>query len=605
MTSTMHSKNRFIPSRTCTLALLIASASGTTLGQDRVSTYWNGATSGMFEDESLWSFNNRDFKLFGDQSPAGGDIWLSFDVDYELYIEDDGSSPQIRTAIEELLITEDGLIAGYNFRMVPFVQSGTNGSFVNYGTIRGDGGDVRISGTTNYGTIHANGGEVSTGNNNFGTYLVTAGAHLKQASGGSNSQFYNAGLIDVRGVGAIFQVDTQYLRGELERRDQWANYGTLRITDSGTARLGRMVLSDLGTVERDASSRIEITGLFDLEGQTINASTFAGDLWIGDGYPNISGPDRGELTNGTIDLTGNWLHFGNRAGYITQSTIIGGDIILDPTIHGEEYSALVIDDIDIRDGGIIMTENSLLTFGEQTVENQQYNYDQYITTLHNSGTQSDVSISTGDLILGEESFISGHMRLGIGFNSNRRIINHGTILSTALSGRLDLYAQTVNHGLIKFQDNEMISNASVENKDDLIFDNSAIRLFSIDNYSNLEIINGSTLSLTRDLVLMQDSVLSIDATAGEVSISTQRDLYIDGVLNLDLSLVTEAGFYTLFQSVNAYGDFDTINIIGLQEGLVFDFLSPQSGLYKVSAIPAPTTIACLGLGLLAAGRRRQ
>jgi len=589
-------------------AALLAGLSGMCFGQDRVKTYWDGATSGMFEDESLWRLklpNWQQYNPFGQQSPMGSDIWVSSTVDYDIHIEDTGSRREFRTVVEELEIAENATVSGFNFWVRPFVQNGINGSFVNYGTIRGDGGDVRVNGTTNFGTIHANGGEIEYIGNNFGRFLVTENALFLSTVLEHGSEFIvrNHGLIEVRGEGAIYQVETSGIRGQTDRQDYWANNGTLRVTDSGTARLGRMVLSDLGTIERDSSARIEITGLFDLEGQTINADTFHGDAWLTYGYPGFSGPDRGEITNGTIDLTGNWLHFGNFSGFITHSTVIGGDIVLDPALHGEAGAGLVIDDIDIINGGIVLAENSVVTFAEQTVIDGMHYYNQSITTLHNSGEQAWIGVSRGRLHLGKDALISGHVQFGIGSYTTRKIFNEGTILSTALSGRLDLYANTENHGLIMIQDNEMISGAHILNESDLIFDNSDIRLYSIENHSILNIINGSTLRLSRDLVLSQDSILTIDANNLQPSITLFGTLELGGILNLHLDAISRDGNYQLFDADTTVGDFDTINIFGLMDGLTFFGLDTTTGYYTI--IPSPGSIGCLGFGILALSRRRR
>ena len=505
-------------------------------------------------------------------------------IDFDIRFENGGL---LITHVDGLEILEGVTVSGIGIGLSPEwgrFPDFDPASFINRGTIRHDGGESRITYTQNFGLVDVVSGQMDWRGDNEGTILVKSGASLftKVWDNGVDLFFHNSGLIDVSGEGARYEVKGSFFFDDNPSQDYWSNSGTLRVTDHAFARLGSLNIRDFGTFERDETARIEITGQINLDGTIIDSNTFQGETWLTYDNPGGSGGDRGEITDGTIDLTGDWLKFSQYYGFVSNTAFVGGDLYINPDSEGIRSSQVVLDDISIKDGGIILGKFGHVGFGEQDFEDRVSFYNSSITTDHAVGDQSRVRLHRAKLHLGTAAYISGNLDLGYASSSPNDIYNEGHIFLAAGSGRLDIMTAVENHGTIASEGNSRMSFQTLNNFGILRLDNASVTGGTIVNESVIKLVGQSVLSVNGSVTLLEKSELSINAAHFRSSINTLRAFEFNGILSLDLSEISENGTYQLFEAQSFLGDFDTINVTGLGDSLYFAGFDAIIGAYTVA-----------------------
>jgi len=513
-------------------------------------------------------------------------ITVSETVDYDIHFDNTTDRRnELITHVDGLEISAGATISGRNF----WVQAEGGGfpdwlpaSFINHGTIRLDGGEARINMPGNSGIVHANGGLVRFRGDNDGTLLATVGAELyaEVTNNGADQFHHNTGLIEARGEGAVFRIDGSFPIQKDGNEDFWSSTGTVRIVESATGQFGSVNLQELGTIERDASARIEISGRLNLDGGTLDQNTFHGLTYLADPEPLISGNSEGEIVNGIIDVSGNWLrYFGFYIG-IGNSEIIGGDLLIDPSSYGGTFTRVLLGDITIRDGDLVLGTNGNVIFQEIIYDDGIVNFNGTINTI-TTGTQLNVGVGSSRLNLGVEARIEGKIKLGVWGGASVLVYNEGTILSDVLTGRVDTVCSVENHGLVGIRLSAMTSVGTFRNEGFVRIDFSAFDGQTFENNSTLEIARASSITLSRDLVLEAGSDISVDALSFQQSITVNQTMTLGGALHVDLSRIVEPGTYQLYSAQTVLGEFDSVSISALSDDLVFKGLE-TSGAYTIS-----------------------
>jgi hypothetical protein len=529
------------------------------------------------------------------QTTSGGkDLITQSTIDYDIRFENTSDRRnELITNIDGLEITKDATISGMDFWLKPEGSGFPNflpASFINNGTVRLDGGESRIEYTINNGLIDVAGGELRMYGDNQGTMTVqeNASLYIYVTDNGTDVFFNNTGLIDVSGSGAKFEIDGSFFFNDPLNQDYWSSTGTLSVTDHARARIGSFKLSELGTFIRDETARIEITGQVNLDGGTMNADTFQGDVHLTYDNPGGSGGDRGEITNGIIDVAGDWLKFSEYYGYISHTEFIGGDLYVDVDFAETRFSKVIFDDISIRDGGLVLGPNGNIAFGEQNYQDGTSYFNNSLTTVTN-GQQLDVRFSAlNRLDLGPDAFVAGKLKLGLGGGQSALIYNEGAIHSDALTGRVDILCSIENHGLVSVRSHLMTCWWDFVNEDLVKIEFGRLEGNSFENNATLEITLASAMDLSGDLLLGENSDISIDALSFQESITVGQTMSLDGTLHLDLSRIVEPGTYQLYSAQTVIGEFDSVSVSALPEGLVFKGLN-MDGSYTIS-LPCPADL---------------
>ncbi len=539
---------------------------------------------------------------------GSNNITIESTIDFDIRFENSSTRRnELITHVDGLVITEGVTISGSNFWLSPEGSGYPDwlpASFINNGTIRLEGGDARISSTRNLGLIDVVAGELTLFGDNEGTIKVHEGASLDSyvSTNGTDVRFLNTGFIDVSGPGANLEIYGFFPGKDGTDFDYWTNEGTVRLSDHARARIGSMSLAGVGDFQRDATSRIEITGGFNLGGATMDSNTFDGDVHITYDNPGGSGGARGEITNGTIDLTRDWLKFTHYYGYISDTEFIGGDLVIS-TEPGNTWSpTVVLDDFTIRDGGLILGDNGHIGFGEQYGSDGISFFDTSLTTTNSEGKIA-VWLFDRVLQLGTSAFVSGNLDLGLSSNTTHSIYNEGLVVSTATSGDLDMYLVFNNHGTVASSDNELMSFQTFNNYREMLLDNAWVSGNTLTNESNITLINQSSITIYRNLSLTEDSELNIEAIDDRASMVAHRTLIFEGVLNLDLTAITTNGIYQLFTAETFIGDFSAINITNLLDNLEFAGFDATTGTYSI--VPSPSSFFALSLGVISRTRRKR
>ncbi|MGJ8635362.1 MAG: hypothetical protein ACSHX5_00760 [Phycisphaerales bacterium] len=539
-------------------------------------------------------------------STGGNHITIESNIDFDIRIENPSTRrTEIITHVDGLEIAEGVTISGTDFYLSPQGSGWPDylpASFINKGTIRIEGGGSQIISTQNLGLVDVVGGDLRYASNNEGTIRVHEGAALTThvTNNGTDIHFTNSGLIEVSGPGSYLEI-TGNFSADNPDKEVWTNSGLISVSDHALVRFGSLNLSGLGNFERDSTSRIEITGRFNLGGSTIDSNTFGGDLHLTYDNPGGSGGYRGEITNGTIDLSGDWLKFSDYHGYISNVEFTGGDLLVDVEPGGTQYTKVIFDDITIRNGGLVLGQNGHIGFGEQYYDDGISFFNSRLSTLSTS-TQMNVRLHGGDLHLGAAAFVTGHMRF-IGLHPARIIRNEGFIVSTEDSGRLTFNPTVENYGVIGSSDNTITTFQTLNNYGFLRLDDAYVSMQSMTNNSTITLIDLSTLVLSQDLVLHEGSELNIEAVDYRSSINVEQSLTLAGTLNLDLNRIEKAGVYRLLNAEIFIGDFSSINITNLLDNLEFAGFDATTGTYSI--VPSPSSFFALSLGVISRTRRKR
>lgn len=528
-------------------------------------------------------------------------------IDFDILFENGGA---LSTNTDGLVIKEGVTIQGNAVSLGAIegrFPNYTPASFINHGTVTLGSGESTFTLVENYGTVEVYGGELNwRRSDNHGTVNVRDGAEFTNfvTNNGTPIRFHNSGIIDVSGKGTRYETTDSFITGNEFTGSYWSNSGTLRVTDHARARLGWFNISDLGNLERDATARIEITGRVDLEGTTAGAATFGGETWLTYDNPGGSGGMRGELRNGRLDLSGDWLKFSRDYGYLKDIEIVGGDFLIEGDPASYASPLVTLDNVTVSGGGIVLGSHGHVGFGSQSLTDDGFFFNSSIRTTHRSGVQSEVSFNGGNLHLGESAYVTGNLDFGRNNYTYQKVINDGIIISTNTSGRLEILATLDNHGVVASSGNTSMTFRQLNNFGSLLVDNALMNGWSVENTSFIDLAGTGRLNLSGVFIMLDESELNIDALMNSASIVASFGMTLGGTLNLDLSRIDSVGIYTLFESQAFEGDFDVINISGLDEQFEFGGFDSASGTFTVVPSPAGISVAACG-GLIVLRRRRS
>lgn len=527
---------------------------------------------------------------------AGRNLITESTIDYDIRFDNSSDRRyELMTHVDGLEISEGVTISGRDFWLTP-VFSGfpdfNPASFVNRGVIRVEGGESRISYTQNLGVVEVTGGSLNWRGDNEGTLRANGGAELFTyvSNNGGDFRFHNSGLIEVTGEGSRFEILGSFITGNDVDGTYWSNSGTLRVIDHARARLGTLNLNDLGRFESDPTARIEITGQIDLDGLTADASTFNGDAWLTYSNPGGSGGIRGELRNGRVDPSGDWLKFSQDYGYLSDVEIVGGPLVIAGDSSPVANPLVILDNVTVQTGGIVLGANGHVGFGAQVPDVDPQYYNSSISTTHSGGPQSVVHYNGGDLHLGPLAYVSGNLDFGQTAYVSLRIINEGQIVTTMTSGRLDVLSTLDNHGTVSSTQSSRMTIRQLNNFGTLVLDDAMLTGWSVENSSLVDLVGIGQLDLSGVFEMESDSQIDLDAQRFRASVVASVGVIFGGSMNLDLSAIDAPGTYLLFDSKSYEGGFDSIQVTGLAAGLEFMGFDSSSGQFTVDSCPADLTL---------------
>lgn len=506
----------------------------------------------------------------------------TIDFDIEL-INTSDRSMHMGTSVDNLEISKGATISGQAFTLESsngvFVDDRGPGSLINFGTIRSDGGDSSVTKTQNFGTVQAAGGVLSWSGHNDGSMIVDPGAKLvlNVSDNGGVADFINFGSIIVDGPGAVLEVNYNFL-SPFENNELWSNAGQITLSNGAKARLSSLGLSGIGNIVRDESSTIEIIGNLNLEGGIADQHSFNGPIIVRgplETFTHLAG----KVTNGTIDLQGDWFSFEGQLGSIADITFIGGDFLITPPDQSPATVPFVwvrAQNISVPDGDIVLDNGVWLSMTNIVYTGEELRLEEDVRTVDRSGPQAVLGIYSGEeLILGPQSTVTGSIRVGSGSYTTRRLRNEGLIHSSFLSGAINVDAPLENRGTLRSYYND-ITTQDITNTGTLDAWFGDIRCNQLINAGNLLLKTYGELKSTSMVQLTETSFTQIAyAYNSNPSIVASIGVELDGDLELDLDLVTQPGIYQLISSPSITGRFAHVLVLGLHEGLVFNGINPD------------------------------
>ena len=530
-------------------------------------------------------------KLVFDSPLFTSNLGVNETIDYDIELINTSDWPlHMGTSIDNLLISKGATISGIAFTLESsngaFVDYRGPGSLVNQGTIRSDGGDSSVTKTQNLGTVRATGGILSWTGDNDGSMIVDPGAKLivRVSDNGEVTGFSNRGSIVVDGPGAVLEVNYNFFSPS-ENNELWSNPGQISLSNGGKARLSSIGISGIGNIVRDDSSTIEIIGNLNLEGGIADQTTFNGPIVVRgplETFTHLAG----KVTNGTIDLQGDWLSFEGQFGSIADVTFIGGDFLLTPQNQSQGTVPFVwvrAQNISVPDGDIVLDNGVWLSMTNILFTGEKLRLDEDVRTVDRSGPQAVLGIYGGEeLILGPQSTVTGSIRVGSGSYTSRRLRNEGLIHSSFLSGALNVEAFLENLGTLRSYYND-ITTQDITNSGTLDAWFGDIRCDQLINSGDILLKSFGELKSTSLIQLTQSSFVHIDfADNSNPAITANIGVELDGDLELDLDLVTQPGIYQLIASQSIKGQFAHVRVIGLHEGFAFNGIN-SDGSFEITA----------------------
>ena len=522
-------------------------------------------------------------------------VHVNSTIDYDIRFEPDTDLAEFRTGELDIEIAEHATISGTHLLVsgatgrLPFTHTGW---FINHGTLHHQGGQGTLFRATNLGTLRVSAGDFQVYDANDGLMEVNQGGHLFTTiylSGDNSRSYINRGTIDIQGEGSTFSVIANGDR--YGREDLWHNEGTIRVTDSGTLRLSAMNIDALGTLQRDSSATIQLTDYLYLNGATIDRNSFGGELVLESTVPgstSTSNPN-GIIYGGKIDIAGDWLKSRGEWAGLSHTEVINGNLVVGELItrtatHSGTRAVINLDEVSIRDGDLLIGHNADVKFWSMdgSMGNDGITYfNERIRTTTNLEVNAQLWVNTNQLWIGKDSVIEASVDFRGSGGSVIRLFNEGQIRATAQTGTVSFLVGTENRGTISAINSGIGSSGTFQSFGTLLLDNSTFLGYDLTNGGLIQMLGNSSIRANFNFMLTEDSMMQIVASTNNERISVNRTLTLDGDLVLDLSLTQAEGEYQLFQAQTFTGNFDSISIIGLGDGLLFEGLNSKTGTFTI------------------------